>query len=106
MIVDADVLGYYRHGDGKGDVVVVQILGGDYNGTFLASKTKRQRLHHGPLGPPSQIFFYGRVPTAVVIMTVVGVMAIVTVLVIETIMASSQTFGFKPGIKYKKCVPG
>ena len=78
---------------------MVRILGGDRDGTFLASKTEPQRLYRGPLGPPSQIPSHGRVPPAVVIMTVVAVMAIVTVLVIETGMASSRIFRTRTGYR-------
>ena len=52
--------------------------------TFLASKTKTPRLHHWPLGPPSQISLHGRIPPAVVIIVVV---AVVTVLVVKTVKA-------------------
>ena len=58
--------------------------------TFLAFKTEPQRLYRGPLGPSLQIPLHGRVPPAMVIMTIVAVMAIVTVLVIKIGMASSR----------------
>ena len=78
---------------------MVRILGGDRDGTFLASKTEPQRLYRGPLGPPSQIPSHGRVLPTVVIMTIVAVMAILIVLVIETVMASSQIFRTRTGYR-------
>ena len=65
---------------------MVRILGGNRDGTFLASKTEPQRLYCGPLGPPSQILSHGRVPPTMVIMTVMVVLGSVTV------MPSSQSF--------------
>ena len=70
--------------------------------TFLASKTEPQRLYRGPLGPPLQIPSHGRVPPAVVTMTVMAVMAIVTVLVIETGMASSRIFRTRTGYQIQR----